>query len=794
MSGIFVLLLALTVCLCVACGDKSPSASGTGSTTESGAETYTNEFVTTENGKFMYLGKEFRFLGTNNYYLHYKDNLMVESVLDAASEAGFNVIRMWGFFDGWEQENIGNKAYMQPEKNKYDMPKDAEGFSDCWERLDYVVNQAKMRDIKLVIAFTNYWTDFGGITQYLKWEGLNTEKKSQFYTNEGCKQAYKNYVSYFLNRTNRYTGTRYTDDSTIMAWELINEPRNQYGSPDVVTAWATEMSAYVKSIDKNHLVAIGEEGTLSDRTDLAYNGLGEDMYSGDEGVDYDALMGIDTIDFGTYHLYPESWGAADSPLEWGEKWIKDHIAIAKKHNKPTVLEEFGISALTQRNRELIYSQWAQTVYDEGGAGLMFWMLAGVDTGTCDEDGNYPDYDGFRLIYRKDGKHTPEMTALVAYAKLFKSYKVTFEERVFMIAPYLISREDEKGDVRFLEVDSDITPVYKVQAYVQTNKKIKYVEVYTNNDYVGDGVYNPENGFYEYDLEMKYYYRGMHIDIDVVATLSDGTQLRGERSRIRRILAFDYKDSFVSDYGDTEPAKATMQKYSNPSYEASFNSIEFAQFNGAGAYKVNATVDKYAYWCELKISVQGIAEELKKSHRIRYDVYFEEALCDPNTGKIPESPDPVDHLDAPGFRCYTALEPGWIKTGLNLNNTKISDESKLTRVTVGDKTYLKQTITIPYTPRPALTELVIGVVFDHIKYDGDLYITNLRLDERKFVGKPTDGFEERGVVKNPHEEGNLGLILGLSLGIGIPVVVAGAVLTIVLVKKNRKKIAKGGQCS
>jgi len=539
-------------------------------------------------------------------------------------------------------------------------------------------------------------------------------------------------------------------------------------------------------------VAIGEEGTLSGKTDLAYNGLGEDMYSGDEGVDYDALMGIDTIDFGTYHLYPESWGASDSPLEWGNKWIKDHIAIAKKHNKPTVLEEFGISSLTQRNRELIYSQWAQTVYDEGGAGLLFWMLAGKDTGTSDEDGNYPDYDGFRLIYRKDGNHTPEMTALIAYARLFKSYKVTFDERVYMIAPYLVSREDENCDVRYLEVDSDITPVYKVQAYVQTGKKVKYVEVYTNNDYVGDAEYNPENGFYEYDLEMKYYFRGMHIDIDVVATLSDGTELRGERSRIRRILAFDYQDGFVSDYGDTEPTKGTMTKYSNPSYEATFNSIEFSQFNGSGAYKINAKIDKFAYWCELKISVQGIADELKKSHRIRYDVYFDEAACVPNTGAIPESPDPVDHLDAPGFRCYTALEPGWIKTGLNLNNTKYNDESKISRVTVGDKTYLKQTITIPYTPRPALTELVIGVVFDHIKYDGDLYIANLRLDERKFVGKPTDGYEERGVIKNPHDESNLGLILGLSLGLGIPVVAAGATLTVVFVRKNRKIKAKGGQ--
>ena len=128
-SGILVLLVALVMCLCAACDNNIPSKpnnEGNGSDVATNA----SEFVTTKDGKFMYLNKEFRFLGTNNYYLHYKDNVMIDSVLESAADAGFNVIRMWGFFDGWEQENIGNKAYMQPEKNKYDRPKNEEGFSD----------------------------------------------------------------------------------------------------------------------------------------------------------------------------------------------------------------------------------------------------------------------------------------------------------------------------------------------------------------------------------------------------------------------------------------------------------------------------------------------------------------------------------------------------------------------------------------------------------------------------------------------------------------------------------------
>ena len=75
-------------------------------------------------------------------------------------------------------------------------------------------------------------------------------------------QAYKSYVSTILKRTNTYTGLLYSEESAVFAWELANEPRtsNNYESSrglnpgGIIKAWISEMAAFVRSLDQNHMV------------------------------------------------------------------------------------------------------------------------------------------------------------------------------------------------------------------------------------------------------------------------------------------------------------------------------------------------------------------------------------------------------------------------------------------------------------------------------------------------------------------------------------------------------------
>ena len=122
-----------------------------------------------------------------------------------------------------------------------------------------------------------------------------------FYTDATIIAAYKNYVNEFVSR--------YADDDTIMAWELANEPRctgSTGGSATNCDAtggttiydWAEEISTYIKSIDSNHLVGLGDEGWFQWADPPTY------PYAPGVGIDFEKNLQISTLDFGTFHCYP----------------------------------------------------------------------------------------------------------------------------------------------------------------------------------------------------------------------------------------------------------------------------------------------------------------------------------------------------------------------------------------------------------------------------------------------------------------------------------------------------------
>lgn len=79
---------------------------------------------------------------------------------------------------------------------------------------------------------------------------------------------YKNNARFLLSRVNSINGRVYKEDPTILAWNLINEPRcEKWVTPDCpakLNAWYSKMAGYVKSVDRNHLVSSGSEGFFGD--------------------------------------------------------------------------------------------------------------------------------------------------------------------------------------------------------------------------------------------------------------------------------------------------------------------------------------------------------------------------------------------------------------------------------------------------------------------------------------------------------------------------------------------------
>jgi mannan endo-1,4-beta-mannosidase len=340
-------------------------------------------FVTTRGRRLMLDGRPFRFGGTNNYYLHYKSHYMIDSVLNDADAMGLTVVRCWCFSDGPAGASANGGLAMQSEPGVFN--------EASFEAFDYAVYKAGTLGIRLVVALTNNWADFGGIPQYATWFGAQHD---DFFRRADMRAAYRAWVRHVIGRRNRYTGLRYDAEPTVMTWELANEPRCQSDKTgDTLVSWANEMSRFIKRLAPRQLVTVGDEGFYGRANDPDY------PYSNFEGVAWPRLIALPAVDYGTMHLYPQGWG--ETTPQWGVDWIANHIRDGHAANTPVVLEEFGWQApgattedALDAVRDPVYRMWTDAVLAEGGDGSQFWLL----TARQDDGTPYPNFDGYRVIY------------------------------------------------------------------------------------------------------------------------------------------------------------------------------------------------------------------------------------------------------------------------------------------------------------------------------------------------------------------------------------------------------------
>ncbi|KAI3464262.1 hypothetical protein Pfo_020925 [Paulownia fortunei] len=177
-------------------------------------------FVQTRGTQFVLDNSPFLFNGFNAYWMMHiaaqpSERYKVSNVFREAAAAGLTVCRTWAFSDG------GNQA-LQISPGVYD--------ENVFQALDFVVSQAAKYNVHLILSLSNNYQDFGGRAQYVNWArnaGVQISSDDDFYTNAVVKGFYKNHVQRVLTRINTITGVAYKDDPTVMAWELINEPRCQ---------------------------------------------------------------------------------------------------------------------------------------------------------------------------------------------------------------------------------------------------------------------------------------------------------------------------------------------------------------------------------------------------------------------------------------------------------------------------------------------------------------------------------------------------------------------------------------
>ncbi|EEA18972.1 hypothetical protein TMatcc_010486 [Talaromyces marneffei ATCC 18224] len=340
----------------------SKTTSSTSKTTTTSAPTSTG-FSKVNGLNFTIDGKTNYFVGTNTYWLAFLNNKSdVDLVLSDIAASGMKILRVWGFNDVNTVPSPGTVYFQLLANGTATINTGADGL----EKLDYVVSSAEAHGIKLIIPFVNNWSDYGGMAAYVTAFGGS---QTTWYTNTAAQVAYQAYIKAVVSR--------YRTSPAIFAWELGNEPRCKGCNTSVLTDWAKTTSAYIKSLDANHMVTTGIEGFgLDAGSDGSY------PYTYSEGTNFTALLSIPDIDFGTIHLYPNSWGEA---LSWGSSWVSTHGAACASIGKPCILEEFGATSDQCANE----APWQATSLNTKGIGAdMFWQYGDtLSTGQSPNDGN-----------------------------------------------------------------------------------------------------------------------------------------------------------------------------------------------------------------------------------------------------------------------------------------------------------------------------------------------------------------------------------------------------------------------
>ena len=347
-------------------------------------------------GQFVRDGKPYYFVGTNFWYGAIlgsegeggnRERLHKE--LDFLKSIGINNLRVLVGADG---EN-GIKTRVEPSLQV------APGvYNDTiLAGLDYFMNELRERDMTAVLYLNNSWEWSGGYSVYLQWSGHGDavvpavdgwpaymEYVKQFPQSDSAKALFANHVNYIVSRTNRYNQIKYVDDPTIMSWQIGNEPRAfSDENKEPFARWMADVAAQIKSLDPNHMVSSGSEGSWGCEMDMNL---------------FEKIHADPNINYLNIHIWPYNWSwvKADSLKELlprakenTKKYIDDHMVIARKYSKPIVLEEFGFPrdgfSFSKEAPTTARDEYYRYVFDlirqdreSGGlfAGCNFWAWGG----------------------------------------------------------------------------------------------------------------------------------------------------------------------------------------------------------------------------------------------------------------------------------------------------------------------------------------------------------------------------------------------------------------------------------
>jgi mannan endo-1,4-beta-mannosidase len=308
LAGMGALALVVAVSWPVSAVSPGKSLSGSNSEGKVEASGESQTFIRA-GGTRLYEGRRrYEFRGFNLYNINGRGNCGYEipdldSELDEIGPAA-NVVRGWFF----------QRLATNPSTGQLD-----------WGVFDGTLATLRQHGMRVIVTLADEWGACDGDQARerltLDWYagGYRTAPYSS-----GAPLSYRDWVTAIV--------TRYRDDPTILAWQLMNEaeaPMDVTGTCDEQAAatalqdWASDIAGLIKGIDRNHLVSIGTIGGGQ---------------CGMRGPDYRALHAIAEVDLCEHHDYRD-WQLVPDDLRYD-------LEVCRALDKPTFVGEIGLTGAT----------------------------------------------------------------------------------------------------------------------------------------------------------------------------------------------------------------------------------------------------------------------------------------------------------------------------------------------------------------------------------------------------------------------------------------------------------------
>ena len=274
------------------------------------------DFYKVQDSRITYQGQPQYYIGTNMWYA---SRLALEDPARLCSE-----------LDTLKNLGITNLRILATDEN--------------FEGLDKVFDELRKRGMSAVLYLNNAWewSDDG----YISWlekagagrqphpatDGYDAYMSAmwKFASTPKAVELYQEHVSRVVSR--------YKDEPSVFSWQICNEPRPFTDDPTAQEEYINYIQGtarLIKSIDSNHMVSTGNEGSRGCEDDI-------DLF--------ERVHDCPEIDYLTIHIWPYNWSwvaedniteGLDDAISNTGNYISSHLEKAYYLDKPLVIEEFG---------------------------------------------------------------------------------------------------------------------------------------------------------------------------------------------------------------------------------------------------------------------------------------------------------------------------------------------------------------------------------------------------------------------------------------------------------------------